>query len=279
MKDREKNISKLSPGQQLQFFLRQLYPTDSQEKTTFANSIDDALQANGEVAELIYNSTINYMLRRLINTASFIKRKCDRNNQPEEKFIVELRKFIQENLNLSNNQEIEKLHTLLRECLNVRKKEITPTRKKSIRKIAQTNNEKCYICGCELDYENEQKYNFAEVEHIWPQSMGGLSEGENLQICCLKCNKAKKNYVDSSDFHYEEISLVSDEAQQYFSTEMERRYELALWSKNQFKCLICKKPASYVGKLRFKRRNLEDSWHFINIDTYCDLHYSIKKKQ
>jgi hypothetical protein len=127
MKDKGKNISNTSPGQELQFFLKQIYFNDSPEKATFANRIDDALRANGEVAELIYNSTINYMLRRLINTASFIKRKCDRNNQPEEKFIVELRKFIQENLNLSNNQDAEKLHTLLRECLNVRKKEITST--------------------------------------------------------------------------------------------------------------------------------------------------------
>jgi hypothetical protein len=264
------------PGQQLQLFLQELYPPDLSDKDTFANRIDEALYADGELSKLLYKSTINYMLRRLINTAEFIRRSCE----TEEKFIGKLRDYIKDQLKIPGGK-IEKLHTLLRECLKLKNKDVTPMKKKNLKKDAKNQNDKCYLCGCELDfdYSNKEKNDFApEVEHIWPKTMGGISESENLKICCSKCNRSKQYYIDYSDFHYEEIALVSDESESHFSTEMKRVYELALWSKSGFKCLTCQKPASYVGKLKFKRRNSDDSWHFLNIDSYCDLHFSVKRK-
>jgi hypothetical protein len=275
-----------SPGQQLRLFLQELFPPDSSDRDTFANRIDRAFYANGELSELLYSSTINYMIRRLINTAEFIKRNCNKNNQSEERFIVKLREYIKEQLKIPKGK-IEQLHTLLRECLKSRNKDVTSMRKRITKKDAKKRNEKCYLCGCDLDFDsknNNEKDNnkdndFApEVEHIWPRTMGGLSEGENIKICCSKCNRNKQDYIDYSDFHYEEISLVSDEGDPHFSTEMKRVYELALWSKSEFKCLICQRPASYVGKLRLKRRNSDDSWHFLNIDSYCENHFLIKRK-
>jgi hypothetical protein len=57
---------------------------------------------------------------------------------------------------------------------------------------------------------------------------------------------------------------------------MTREYEIALWAKSNFKCKICGKPASNVGKLKLSRINLDDSWHFLNIDAYCEQHAIVK---
>lgn len=274
MENREENS--LNPGKQLQELLKELYPFSQGKGSNFIFQIDNALKAEGELSDLIYNSTINYMMRRLIFTAEFLRRKCEKKNLGEDKFILELRNFIKENTRISS-RNLERVLVLLRECLKARKKEIASSQKTRIHRGAKQRDERCYICGCQLDFERIEKFKSPEIEHLWPRSLGGLSEENNLKISCSKCNSNKRNYIDYSDFHYEEISIVSDEDDEHFSTEMTRQYELAIWAKSNFKCKICGKPASNVGKLKLSRINLDDSWHFLNIDAYCEQHSTLSK--
>lgn len=46
---------------------------------------------------------------------------------------------------------------------------------------------KCCYCGCKLSYSD------ATIDHVYPQSCGGLSDWINMRICCQPCNSLKDN--------------------------------------------------------------------------------------
>jgi 5-methylcytosine-specific restriction endonuclease McrA len=238
--------------------------------STFVSRIDAALLAEGDFAELVYNSCINYMVRRLITTAEYLKRKCDKEGLPDpgRRFIISLRSFIRNETDIPD-RGIEKILILLVECTHARNREPTLFAKERVRKDARNQGVRCYICGRELDFA---QHDLVVVEHVWPKAVGGGNETFNLRMCCSDCNSRKADYVDASDFHYEEISLVSDKGDEHFSNELRGEYRVALWAKSAYTCVICGKPASYVGELELDRRNPNDSWHFLNIDAYCGQH-------
>ncbi|MBD1922219.1 HNH endonuclease [Funiculus sociatus GB2-A5] len=260
-----------NPGQELRNFLKELYPhnynnTDFNEVKFFISEIDSALIANGEFSKIVYESSINYMLRRFINTAEYLKRKYESDEFPAQKFVEELRRFITEATCIPKDKT-EKLLALLQACLQSKGRKVKPPRKKRLLKEYQAKNElRCYICG---KYLNEQE---SEIEHIWPRTMGGATEDFNLKISCSICNDKKQHYIDASDFHYEQICLVSDKSDENFSKEMKKEYRIAVWAKSDYSCTVCGEPASIVGTLNFGRINPDDSWHFLNTEAYCDEH-------
>ncbi|HKQ05752.1 MAG TPA: HNH endonuclease [Blastocatellia bacterium] len=257
----------VSPGQQLHVLLKRMFPMDDGNDSSFAARIDYALRADGELVEIMYNSTINYMTRRLITTARYLKRKSEKEGASDRDFIYTLRRFLENELHIPGDK-IELILVLLRECVRMSEKELT---RKTIRRIrAQRRN--CYICGIVLNRDEDQPYDSATVEHLWPQSIGGADKDYNLKLACKNCNESKASYVDASDYHYEEMCLISDKEDESFSADMSRVYEVAIWAKNGYKCTVCAKDAVYMGKLNFGRRNPRDSWHFLNIDAYCSRH-------
>ena len=53
---------------------------------------------------------------------------------------------------------------------------------------------------CEYCHAPERVFNFAfEVEHIYPQSLGGLDALENLALACESCNLYKGNLTSVWD--------------------------------------------------------------------------------
>jgi hypothetical protein len=265
----------INPGEQLREFLKEVFPADV-KYDSFISRIDYILQADGELIDLVYNSTINYVLRRLIVTADYFQRKCKKEDKGDEKFITNLRAFLKDDMHFPE-KHIGRIIVLIRECLNKRNAQVAESTKHKIRKRARNNNKACYICGGELEFDRGDSYNSVQVEHKWPKAMGGSSDNFNLEVACQKCNGKKSDYIDASDFHYEKICLVSsDEKDEHFSTEMNREYELALWAKREFKCSICEKSAADAGKLKFGRKNPNDSWHFLNIEIFCEKHHKIR---
>lgn len=274
-----------NPGQQLRDLLKRIYPldlenTNSSEDNSFISRIDNALIAEGNFSHVVYESSINYLLRRLINTAEYLRRKYGSDEFPSEQFLIELRRFVVENTRLDSDKS-EIIVLLLKQCVDAKDKKLKPSRKKRIFKNAQEKDELCcYICGNVLNVEKgsiseDKELETSEeiqVEHIWPKAMGGATEDFNLKLSCSYCNNAKKNYIDATDFHYEQICLVSDKNDEYFSTELKREYKIAIWAKNNYSCSVCNKPALSVGRLKFGRLNPDDSWHFLNIDAYCNEH-------
>lgn len=275
-KDNDLNIN---PGEQLQLLLMELHPFDQGKKSSFVSTIDLALRAEGDLEKLVYESMINYMLRRLITSAEYLRRFYE--HRPDREFIVHLRKFLKDETEIPQ-KHLEKVFILLIKCLEERKKNPTSKRLRRIRRLAEEKGDLCYICGVNLEFKEpvlpvtEEKqisqFNSAEIDHIWPNAMGGVNEDENLKVSCMRCNKVKLDYINASDFHYEEICLVSQKSDPHFSNELPHDYRVALWAKSEFRCIRCSRPATYVGQLQFARRNPNDSWHFLNIDAYCDQH-------
>ena len=281
----------INPGEKLREFIKKLFPADV-KNDSFISKIDYLLQADGELIDLVYNSTINQVLRRLIVTADYFQRKCKKQDKGDEKFITDLRAFLKDDMRFPE-KHIGRIIALIRECLDKRNAHVADSIKHNIRKRARDNNKACYICGGELDFDTTKKdsyngdeqdldtrkknsYNLVEVEHKWPKAMGGSSDNFNLEVACQKCNCKKSDYIDATDFHYEKICLVSDEKDEHFSTEMKREYELALWAKTEFKCSVCGKSPADAGKLKFARKNPNDSWHFLNIEIFCEKHHKIR---
>jgi len=260
-----------NPGQRLQEFFKRLYPFDSNDKRSVIAKIDAALLADNQFAELVYESSINYIIRRFITVAQFLRRKYDPKEYPPERYIRELGQFLNYYTNIPRT-EVDSLRTLLMDCIDAANHKPSQTTIKQILKKAKEDGARCYICGCELVFNDPTSPQNAEVEHIWPNSMGGMNEAPNLKVACRSCNQHKKDYIDSSDFHYEEICLTTSENEEPFLQEFKGDYRIALWAKHSYSCAICGEPASRLGELKFARQEPHDSWHFLNIDAYCDRH-------
>jgi 5-methylcytosine-specific restriction endonuclease McrA len=277
--------SKTNPGQQLRELLKEIYPLNtedinSSEGSSFVSRIDDGLIAGGNFTNLVYESSINYLLRRLINTSEYIRRKSELFSS--ENFVVELRRFLTEEIKIQTDK-IEKILVLLKVCVEAKDKRLKSSRRKELIRNARENGEiRCYICGKSLEneLENERevstkdksyKQEKIEVEHIWPKTMGGATEDFNLKLSCSYCNQAKEDYIDATDFHYEQICHVRVDVSDVTEV-LKREYKIAIWAKNSYSCSVCDKPAVTVGKLKFGRLNPNDSWHFLNIEAYCDEH-------
>lgn len=260
-----------SPGLELRNLLKKLYPFDPLKKRSFVSKIDAALIAEGEFSQLVYDSCIYYMVRRLITTAQYLNRQYGTSDHPPGRFVVELRKFVRDYTNIPKDK-IELALTLLLECVNVANRKPGKGTKRRILRYTRERGLRCYICGCELDFDNPESPQRPVVEHVWPNSMGGLNSEPNLKVSCWSCNQHKADYVDASDFHYEEICLASNKETASFPKDLKGVYRVAIWAKSGYKCAECEKPASRLGELAFARRDLDDSWHFLNIDVYCSRH-------
>ena len=55
--------------------------------------------------------------------------------------------------------------------------------------VLKDSNGKCALCDAT---KNERPL---QVDHIKPRSKGGMTEHENLQVLCSKCNQAKGNIL------------------------------------------------------------------------------------
>ncbi len=266
----------INPGLLLRQLLERLYPPDSQPDAITAGSpftlrVDNALMSDGELAFLMYNSAINYMVRRLITAAHYFRKKSEGNDLI---FREKLRSFLRDYTRLSNNAQSQVL-ALLPACTATRKKEPSDTTKRRIREQYERRKLGCYICGREIDYSTSGPIYLkskSEVEHVWPKSLGGISLESNLALACSVCNQRKRDFIDASDFHYEEISLITDESDESFDKDLPVEYRIAVAAKSEFKCAECGKPASEQGELYFARRDQSDSSHFLNIQAYCSRH-------
>jgi hypothetical protein len=264
-------MDQYNPGEQLRLLLMELYPPDSKNKKSFIDSVDNAFLAEGELAEYVYKSIINYLLRRLITTAEFIKRKHDPAVYPPTTYIIEIRKFIRDFTRIPQGR-VERVIALILDCLRERERNPTQKTKNRIKRKTRESGEGCYICGSELDFETNDEGNSAQVEHKWPRTIGGSNHDDNLCISCRRCNQDKSDFIDASDFHYEEMCLYSNDEDPNFHNELKWIYKVSILAKSNYSCVVCDRPSKQVGEMKFARRELNDSWHFLNIDAYCGEH-------
>ena len=263
----------LTPGEKLRDLLMNCFPRRF-GTNSFITDIGGAIFAEEEFAEYLYMSSINYLVRRLITTSRFLRQRCDPDRMNTRVFIEEIRAFLKHDTNLPRTR-IERFVALLTDAEEAAIRRLTATQMAKTKRDARKRGEtKCYMCGVELNFDTEGQYDSAEIEHIWPLALGGTNDDDNLTMACHSCNQSKRSFINASDYHYEEICLHTDESDPHFRNELSRDYRVALWARNGFTCATCESPAQSVGRLRFRRRNQRDSWHFFNVDAYCDRHSS-----
>lgn len=267
------------PGILLEQVLNEIFKPKNQQEKSFIENIDYIFSAEGEIEKLAYESLVNYLIRRLVNTGDYIRRQL----LQEANLLIEsekeqmdvwgvlyerLRIFFRYQTRLSE-EDAERIIAALVPCIRIKNQDPKikkVKRSKVVSKQAQSNGElRCYICGCSTTKEE------SVVEHSWPKAFGGSKSLENLRIACDTCNKIKDNHIQTTDFHYERISLASHENESGFLAELNRVnfYKIALWARSDYSCTVCGKRAEEIGQLDFTRKNSGDSWHFVNIDAVC----------
>lgn len=111
---------KKSPGGKLKDLLQKLIPFDNGlERENFVSNIDDMLKSDAEFEYVVYDSCINYLVRRLITTAAYIKKKYLTDLYTSGRYIVELRSFLQNETRFDKTR-IEEILVLLQECLDTK---------------------------------------------------------------------------------------------------------------------------------------------------------------
>lgn len=258
-----------SPGYKLREFLMKIIPNSVSNQGVDErhpiSKIDYILFADDSFADTIYQSSINYLLRRLILSADYISREFE---YSEELFVYNLRKFLKNDFKFTRS-DVEKILSLLLEIRIVINTPLrTPTRNAVKKQAASEGALTCYICGRGLSLETEDGTpDSIEIEHMWPHSLGGSNELENLKVACGRCNKQKESTIDASDYHFEHINSVKLKGLNIVD-------RMAVWAKNNYKCSKCNREAVYVGPLKISRLNRDDSWHFLNLESYCQQHFS-----
>ncbi len=263
----------INPGQKLQEILKEAFPFDAGESQSFVGRFDRALKAEGEFALYVYESSINHMVRRLITGAKFVRRQCkNEGREADEGYLVnQIRKFVNSNVVLPKNRT-ELVVIFLLASINLKRRETKGVAEHLRRNSGGRPIETCYICGKSLDFHSKDQHDSVEVEHIWPNTFGGQSREFNYKLACHACNQVKKDAIDAADFHYEHICVDANKEDNSFNNQMKREFKMALWAKCQYSCNKCKAPASEVGELCLCRKEPTDSWHFFNIDAYCQRH-------
>jgi len=257
----------LYPLHELKALLKEEYFDD---KKSYLNQADRDFNADGQINDLFYGSFINFLIRRLITATIYIHKKYA--PLGDGRIKGELRSYIQY-YTAFNGQKKDKLVDILFRCVEASFDDFNKDDKKAAKFQAKKHDWKCFACGCELDLDDEQVDNYATNDHNWPKGFGGLSELGNLRLLCKPCNNQfKKDYIDVSDYHYEEIALRHLTYADFEKEEKKynRRFEFVVLAKSNFSCVGCKLPAYKVGELKMGRLETDDSWHFLNLGAYCN---------
>jgi|SRR5579883_185786 len=263
-----------NPGSLICDLLREIIPAPGNDRSSFVHRADEFAGANGELESLIHESTIHYLLRRLITFARYLyrKRRAEGLLDWERLFLEDLRKRLVDRFS-TPERLLEKFVSLLGAAVRTAEAE---SRAKGEKREAQKDFKRgetlrCYICG-EVYTENDLTH-----EHVWPRTVGGADARHNFKPACTACNNMKADALGAPDFHYERMSYISltyeDLKRREWGKEKNRAW-LAMQSRTDFRCAHCKKPAVFVGGLQLARLDRDDNWHFLNVAAFCPHHLS-----
>src|SRR5690349_12379414 len=86
------------PGEELYRLLKTLVPPTK----NFPQVVDDLLRADGSFFKILYESTLLYVLRRLVRTAQFVERQ----GRTDRDLYVQLRRQLRDEFALEENVEV-----------------------------------------------------------------------------------------------------------------------------------------------------------------------------
>ena len=230
-----------------------------------------------EVSHAIKDRYIDYIQSRIINLAlNLIK------NQIKEKLedSVDASEALMENLNSLLNLSPDIIQTIHLISLKISNNYIKNTTKPStgeinlIREHATSKNHTCYICTRELalpGFEDSDKRNKLEIEHIFPRVYGGSRNKENLTICCEHCNKIKGEKISAHSIHFESFMTSSDKAKNV-ERVLTKEVKASLIMKQNLKCASCEKKFFDIIELESLyaiKKDKNDIFHYFNTEICC----------
>jgi len=257
----EKKMSK--PGEELKLFLENTYKLKGDK---CFDHMDYDMSADGELKDIVFQSALLYILRRLVITAEYIYRS---NSENELTTQTKLKEHLKDTTRFSPLQVNEIVKHVMG-CLKTARDSFSEGDKNQVKRQMTDYNWNCFICGREM---GKSPFLLPSADHLWPRSMGGLSIKSNLRMVCLDCNNNhKKDYIGSVDYHYEQIAMPFVDYEHYQRTNPDKSLEIAIFAKTSYKCDACGQPAYRSGKLTVGRKNIKDGWHYLNLTAYCEAH-------
>ena len=88
---------------------------------------------------------------------------------------------------------VTEIRTRLTPAVRSARSKISPGLQQEMRRAAQRQNSFCYLCGCELVFDDDESLVRFTLDHVWPRAYGGDSAEENLLPACFSCNNHKDN--------------------------------------------------------------------------------------
>ncbi len=249
------------PGEELKDYLETIYPL--KPSRTF-DEMDNDLRADGELTSIIYESSILYVLRRLVATTEHFYRVSGENKIATN---IALRSYLR-NYTRYSDEQVNKLSKLLLPCMETARDAFSEGDKNTAKQQRRMYQWSCFVCGKEMDDSN-----IPTADHFWPRGMGGLSNSGNLRMVCQICNNNhKRDNINHADYHYEEIAISATDYKHYKGSGHPKVHEVAVFAKSKYQCVVCNEPAYRVGELTIGRIDLKDGWHYLNLAAFCLKH-------
>ena len=120
---------------------------------------------------------------------------------------------------------------------------INEATRKSVRKRAKFWCEYCHSL-------EEASAAVFSIDHIVPQSLGGLDDSDNLALACQRCNGYRYNFTTGIDPKTGEIVQLFNPRQQKWSDHF-------IWSADGLNII----GITHIGRATFNRLDLNDERH------------------
>jgi len=223
--------------------------------------------------EFLLRSTTLMLVRRLIWNASWYETRYS----GDKLTVIEV--FEKDYLGGSlgfHRRERRDLGRLVFDALHVSRKKIPKSVRRKLHDRARALNQRCELGGCVIDYDGENTCSSFSLDHIWPHSLGGVSEEWNLKVACKRCNSKRQNLVEASDAHYEHFHVKNDWSSgenDSFRKELNWDFRLAALLQAGFQCEMCDMPVEKMeGGLDFLLKNKDENYNMFNILVACSRH-------
>jgi len=245
---------KQNPGYKLFQWLQHNYPHSNSEKSpTWLAGISEDFNMN-ILESVIYESSLLMVLRHLIVTADWYRRQFENTNVDFEDIFET--KCLKNHFSFGSTKSRE-LSNLAFNAMRTSRQDITKSTKKKLHQTYEFYKNSCYLCGGEIDYKNNNSFNYLSLDHIWPQSLGGSSDEYNLNPACKKCNENRQEIVCFSDIHYEHFNIRTPKDDASYSNEFKWHFRFGVIFRALCKCELCGGKISSSGGIDFQPR--EDS--------------------
>ncbi len=246
--------------------------------------------------EYLNDRLTNYVHSRLVVRGCQIMKAMA--ELPEDAIELALSDAVEDVLDLTETDRLDIAWLLMRICGRANtNKGSAPTKAQSaaITQFAYENGHRCYLCGDNLVFTRVANEEFAkgtardtsvvefdldgapvphrrafEIEHIFPQKRGGGRSRRNLAACCEACNKYKDVLLSFADLSIETMITSSTDPEKLTKLFGGKQRFALLWRQNG-NCGACSGPFhnAHDERLLLRRRNLDDSFHFHNVEIIC----------